>query len=254
MTATRLDGYLDTLAQAPFEELGRDEKLALLINAYNACTLRLMLDHPDVASIQDIPEEKQWKDERWVVGGKTFSLLQIENEQIRPHFKEPRIHWAVVCAAIGCPPLRNEAYTADKLEMQLDEQSKRVFTRGTRWYQVPPVETPPGQSEGAPDGDTLLVTPIMQWYGGDFKQAEQTLPQYIALYDEAVKNRIVHEDVPKVSYLKYDWKKNSQANADVAANAAEAAMPPPEDQPEGGQADEQSGETGGETAGETDGQ
>ena len=112
--ADELNAYLDFLGQAPFAELDRDEKLALLINAYNAFTLRLMLDHPKVQSIQDIPAEQQWDDVRWNVAGETHSLKQIEHELIRPNFIEPRIHWAVVCAAIGCPPLRNEAYTAEK--------------------------------------------------------------------------------------------------------------------------------------------
>ena len=181
-----------------------------------------------------------------MVGGKTLSLLQIENEQIREKFEEPRIHWALVCAAIGCPPLRNEAYTAAKLEMQLEEQAQRVVKRGTRWYQVPLVETPPGQEEGAPDGDTLWVTPIFDWYAGDFEQFHKTLPEYIANYDDAVKNGLALEDVPKVSFLEYDWMRNSQANADRAANAAEAAMPKPDD--------EQADETNDQTAGDTDGQ
>ena len=259
--ADALNGYLDTLAQAPFSELGRDEKLALLINAYNAFTLRLMLDHPEVGSIQDIPAEEQWDAVRWNVAGVEYSLKQIENEQIRPNFIEPRIHWAVVCAAVGCPPLRNEAYTGAKLEQQLDEQTRRVLTRGTRWYQVPPVETPEGQSDGAADGaadgDTLWVTPIFEWYEGDFDQTEGGVAQYVAKYDDAVKNRIVHEDIPKVSSLNYDWQLNSQDNAELAANAAEAAMPRPDDEqaaPAGETADETDGETADETSGETSGE
>ena len=105
-----------------------------------------------------------------------------------------------------------------------------MLTRGTRWYQVPPVETPPGQSEGAADGDVLWVTPLFQWYGGDFEQTDKSVPDYIAKYDDAIQRRLVHEDIPKISYLNYDWKLNSQANAELAANAAEAAMPQDGDQ------------------------
>jgi hypothetical protein len=108
--AARLDAYLDQLAAAPFDALGRDEKLALLINAYNAFTLRLILDHYPVASIQDIPAPERWDAVRWRVGPHTWSLNQIEHEEIRPKFVEPRIHFALVCAAVGCPPLRAEAY------------------------------------------------------------------------------------------------------------------------------------------------
>ena len=130
-----LDHYLDTVAAAPWDEMGRDEKLALLLNAYNAATLRLMLDYPDVDSIRSIKSAKRWKDERWTVGGTLYSLHAIENEAIRPHFKEPRIHWALVCAAVSCPPLRSEAYVGERLDEQLREQENRVLTRGSRWYQ-----------------------------------------------------------------------------------------------------------------------
>ena len=210
-----LDAYLKTLAEVPFPALGRDEKLALLINAYNAFTLRLMVDHPGIDSITSIPAEKQWDDVRWDIGGTKYSLKQIENEQIRPNFIEPRIHWAVVCAAIGCPPLRNEAYTAEKLESQLDAQTRRVLTRGTRWYQV--------ESEGASAGTTLLVTPIFEWYGGDFKQTDGDVAKYIATYDDAVASLIANGETPVVSSLEYDWQLNSQANAELAAGAAKAA-------------------------------
>ena len=79
----------------------------LLINAYNAFTLRLILDYYPVRSIKDIRASKRWDDQRWRIGEAVFSLNQIEHEQIRPKFAEPRIHFALVCAAIGCPKLRN---------------------------------------------------------------------------------------------------------------------------------------------------
>ncbi|MEX1223174.1 MAG: VTT domain-containing protein, partial [Pirellulales bacterium] len=90
----QLDAYLEDLANAPFDELGRDEKLALLINAYNAFTLKLILEHYPLESIMDIPEDQRWEAQRWNVGGNRWSLNQIEHEQIRPKFVEPRIHFA----------------------------------------------------------------------------------------------------------------------------------------------------------------
>ncbi len=114
-----LDAYVASLANAPFADLDRNEKLALLINAYNAFTLRLILDHYPVGSIKDIPSAKRWDAQRWRLGTMTLSLHQIEHEQIRPKFAEPRIHFALVCAAIGCPKLRNEAYRAGRIDEQL---------------------------------------------------------------------------------------------------------------------------------------
>lgn len=122
--AAALDAYIAALAGAPLDEMGRSERLALLTNAYNAFTLRLILDHHPVKSIKDIPAAQRWDAVRWTVGGQTWSLNQIEHEQIRPHFAEPRIHFALVCAAVGCPPLRNEAYRADDLDAQLDAQTR----------------------------------------------------------------------------------------------------------------------------------
>ena len=99
-----LDGYIATLRDAPFDALGRDEKLALLINAYNAFTLRLMIDHPGIDSIQSIPAEQQWDDPRWSIAGKQLTLKQVENEEIRPHFIEPRIHWGGGVCRDWLPP------------------------------------------------------------------------------------------------------------------------------------------------------
>ena len=213
-----LDDYLATLAAAPFDAMGRDEKLALLINGYNAATLRLILDHPDTDSIRSIKSAKRWKDERWNVGGKVYSLFQLENEAIRPHFKEVRIHWALVCAAVSCPPLRNEAYVADRLNDQLAEQEAIVLTRGTRWYQW------------SSDEKKILVTPIMQWYGGDFDQTVGGVLPYVAAHDAAVKKRIENGNPQKVGFLGYDWKLNSQANRSLlgAVDAKDGAQLTPE--------------------------
>ena len=100
--AERLDAYLARLAEAPYDELGRDAKLALWINAYNACTLKLIAERYPLASIKDIPAVERWDAVRWTVGGRTLSLNQIEHEQVRAHFREPRIHFALVCASVGC--------------------------------------------------------------------------------------------------------------------------------------------------------
>jgi hypothetical protein len=135
--ADELNAYLRAIANAPFDEMGRKQKLALLINAYNAFTLRLILDYYPVASIKDISEDKRWNDERWQVGGHRWSLMQIENEEIRPKFIEPRVHFALVCAAIGCPKLRNEAYQPDRLEQQLDDQARYVHSH-RRWFRFDP--------------------------------------------------------------------------------------------------------------------
>lgn len=166
--------YLDTIASAPFDELGRNEKLALLINVYNASTLKLFLNHYPLKSIMDIPASDRWDSVEWTIGGKTYSLTQIEHEQIRPNLKEPRIHFAVVCAAVGCPPLRNEAYNADRIDEQLQDQSEYVHNHGT-WFQFDAAKP------------KLKLTKLCKWYGGDFEQASESVANYAAQFSEGLR-------------------------------------------------------------------
>ena len=190
-----LDAYLASLAAAPFAEMGRDEKLALLINAYNACTLRLILDHWPVASIQDIPSGKRWDDRRFRLAGETLSLNEIEHERIRPRFREPRIHFALVCAARSCPPLRAEAYVGARLEAQLADQARRVHS-DERWLRFDPAS------------GTLHLTKIYDWYGADFLQAAPSVEQYVAAHEPSVRAVLGAGQKLQVRWLPYDWSLN----------------------------------------------
>ncbi len=195
-----LEAYLDRIAKAPFDKMGRDQKLALLINAYNAFTLELILEHwngGQLDSIKDIPN--QWTDERWVIAGQTYSLNQIEHEQIRPKFKEPRIHWALVCAAVGCPPLRSEAYVAAQIDKQLADQTKYVHTHD-KWYRLDQAS------------DTVHLTRLYKWYGGDFEQVAGSVLAYVAQYDPDLKAALDAGRSPRIKWLEYDWSLNSQEN------------------------------------------
>ncbi len=198
----RLDAYIASLAEAPFDALGRDEKLALLINAYNAFTLRLILDHYDggrLESIKDIPEARRWDDRRWRVGPHVWSLSQIEHEQIRPKFKEPRIHFALVCAAVGCPVLRREAFQAGRVGEQLEDQTRYVHAR-QRWFGFDP------------DRDRVSLTKLYDWYGGDFEQVAGSVLDYAARYSPSLKRRLEAGGRPRITWLPYDWKLNTKKN------------------------------------------
>jgi len=190
-----LDAYLSSLAPAPFAEMGRDEKLALLVNAYNAFTLRLILDHRPVASIRDIPSAKRWDDRRWRLAGETLSLNQIEHERIRSRFSEPRVHFALVCAARSCPPLRAEAYVGARLEAQLADQARRVHADG-RWLRFDPA------------AGTLQLTKLYDWYGSDFLQAAPSVEEYVAAHELSVRAALGAGQKLKVRWLPYDWSLN----------------------------------------------
>ena len=192
-----LDGYIAGIASAPFAELGRDEKLAMLINAYNAFTLRLILDHYPVASIRDIPSKKQWDDQRWVIAGQTYSLNQIEHEQIRPKFIEPRIHFALVCAAVGCPELRREAYVGSRINEQLEEQTKAIHG-SRRWFSF------------EPEAAVVHLTQLYNWYGGDFAQVAGSPLEFAARYSPALKQALSSGKEPTINWIDYDWALNEQ--------------------------------------------
>src|SRR5688500_5159413 len=128
--------YLGQRARAAPDTLSRDEQLAFWINAYNAYTIQLVNAHGERKSIRNINKTLgvikamgPWKEEIVRAGGKTMSLDFVEHEIIRKRFREPRIHFALVCAARSCPPLRREAYTGARLEAQLEEQARIFIAR-----------------------------------------------------------------------------------------------------------------------------
>lgn len=192
-----LDAYLTSLADASLDRLGRDGRLALLLNAYNAFTLRLILDHYPIGSILDIPVARRWSARRWRLAGRTVSLDEIENELIRPNFKEPRIHFALVCAAKGCPRLRAEAYVPDRLEEQLADQA-RFLHSSDRWFRFDPVRR------------RVELTQIYQWYASDFEQAAGSVLSFVSMFVPAVQRQLSAAVRLEIGYLPYDWGLNTQ--------------------------------------------
>jgi len=195
----RLDEYLTVVAAAPFDAMGRNEKLVLLINAYNAFTLKLIVEHQPIDSIMDIPAAERWDAVRWNVGGYVWSLEQIEHEQIRPKFIEPRAHFALVCAAVGCPPLRNEAYDPSRLQQQLGEQARYVHQHPT-WFDFDA------------RSNVVRLTKIYNWYGDDFVQVAGSTTEFAARYSPELKHALASGSSPPIEWLHYDWKLNSLAN------------------------------------------
>ena len=193
--------YHASLAEVPWCELGRNEKLALLLNAYNSFTLELMidwLDEPGIEGIRDIPGAQRWDAERWNIGGNVWSLDQIEHVQIREHFIAPDYHFAAVCAAIGCPPLRTEVYTGERLDAQLRDQARIVHEDGTRWFQYDR------------ENGVLHLTPLYQWYRGDFEQVKPDIVEYAAQYNDTLASDLEAGIRPTVRWLEYDWALNDQ--------------------------------------------
>ncbi len=192
-----LNKYLDMLSvNVPDKGTWTDAaQLAYWINAYNAFTVKLILKNYPVKSIKDIAGGIPFVNTPWDVkfiniGDETFDLNNIEHGIIRKQFDEERIHFALVCAAISCPPLRNEAYTADKLNEQLDDQARTFFNDA---------------SKNKIAKDKASISPILKWYGGDFKDKAPSLREYVNQYTKVQINQGV-----EVGFTDYDWALNEQ--------------------------------------------
>ena len=192
-----LNATLYALETVEPDLLSRFERLALFINAYNAFTLQLIIEHPGLGSIRDIPAGKCWKAKRWRLGGRTFSLLQIEHDLIRRQFGEPRVHFALVCASRGCPKLRWEPYVGARLLDQLDDQARDFVSRRTNFrYDF--------------EDRVVWVSELLDWYRADFGKNTAALAACALRYADAEVRREAgrHSLPPRVKYLPYDWRLN----------------------------------------------
>lgn len=190
-----LDAWLASAAvldETEFNRRPRDQRLAFLINLYNAATLRLILDRYPIASIRDIgpawDPNKAWKLPAVKVFGRTVTLNELEHGMIRPVFNEPRAHFALVCAAKGCPPLRSEAYDGARLDAQLDDQA-RVFL------------SQKAKNDASKAGETAYLSPIFRWYMKDFGGSKRSVLRF-------VKKWLPVEEDWEVDWTVYDWSLN----------------------------------------------
>jgi Protein of unknown function, DUF547 len=205
---SRLKNVLDTMSavsRAEFDAWPKAQQMSFLINAYNAFTVELILtQYPDLKSIKDLGSfiTSPWKKKFFSLLGEPRHLDWIEHEQLRPVYADPRVHAAVNCASIGCPALRNEAFTASKLDAQLDDGMLRFMGDRTR--------------NRVRDGK-LEVSSIFKWFREDFeqghhgfKQLEDVFARYAAqLTDDAAQQGRVKARSMSVDYLDYDWSLNA---------------------------------------------
>jgi hypothetical protein len=202
-----LENYLNSLSAVPrkkFEAWTSDKQLAFLINAYNAFTLKLIIDNYPVESIKNIGRfwQNPWRMRFFRLLEKEMHLDQVEHDIIRKPgvYDEPRIHFAVNCAAIGCPALRDRAFTADQLEEQLEDSTRRFLRDRSRNY----FDT---------DAGVLRVSSIFRWYREDFETGG-TLSEWVAGYADELADVKPHEQIIKqgvpVKFLDYDWKLNDR--------------------------------------------
>lgn len=218
-----LDRYVASMARLDpkvYEAWNEKQKIAFWINAYNSLTLRVIIDHYPIKSggflsgirfpknsIRQIPGV--WDKIEHTVMGRQMTLDAIEHETLRKQFDEPRIHMALVCAAIGCPPLRNEPYTGIRLDAQLENQSRK-FLRNPEKFRI---------DRGS---NAVRLSSIFKWFGGDFGKEYQTkefqqadasvrpVLEFVSLHVSDQDGQYLKKQQYRIEYLDYDWTLNEQ--------------------------------------------
>jgi hypothetical protein len=203
-TPRPLIDYLDSLekvSKKDFQLFTSNQQLAFLINAYNAYTIKLIVENYPIKSIKDIGGifSSPWKKKFIHLYGEVQNLDNIEHELIRKNFKEARIHFALVCASIGCPSLRNEAFVADKLNEQLEDSAIRFLSD-------------PQRNRYDKATKTLELSSIFDWYGEDFIKYNGSLNAFIAtkITSDKSDQMLIQNKNVKIKFLDYNWNLNKK--------------------------------------------
>lgn len=215
-----LNRYLELLAasspdSAPDRFPGRDHEVAYWINAYNAFTIQGALDHYPLESIRKV--NKFFNKRVYVAGRTEVSLDDIEHEILRGKYKEPRIHFAIVCASVSCPALWNRAVTGENLDKQLDALA-RTFVNQRRNLDVDV------------DRNEATLSKIFDWFQGDFELATgvkgpAAVLSFVRPYaDSGLAKSLAELKSPKVRYFPYDWSLNRPGSRKASPNRLEVSF------------------------------
>jgi hypothetical protein len=189
----KANGLIERLAEQlakfdPAQLSNRKERLAFYINAYNILAIKMVLDHWPVESIKDVGSlfNPVWKKPAGELGGDEVSLDEIEHAILRP-LGEPRVHFAIVCASLSCPDLRQEPYTAARLESQLEDQARRFLGNESKGLRI--------------ESERIRISKIFDWFEEDFDRLGGA-EGFIRRYRPDLPKRLVRADIP------YDWDLN----------------------------------------------
>lgn len=190
-----LDEYLAILSHTNVKLLSKKSRFAFYINAYNAFTIKLVLTkYPAINSIKEVGSffSNPWNQKFIPLQGKTISLDHIEHKILRSEFKDPRVHFAINCASKSCPPLRDEPYTGETLESQLNDQAENFINDKKNTF----------IKEG-----TLFISKIFKWFETDFSDNPLLLIRRYANGELKEQLDSSGENI-KINYLDYDWTLN----------------------------------------------
>ncbi len=206
----KLEKYVKSLERASPSLMSEKERMAFYLNAYNALTLKLIVDNYPLKSIRKIPNLSgitgfgQWKEDLWTIENKKISLDTIEHKILRP-MGDPRIHFAMVCAAKSCPNLARQAYTAANLEEMLNEQSRK-FNQSPKGLQISE------EKRFSKPRTVLALSTIYKWFREDFILVSENLLDFVHHYANAEAQRFIEKNRKnlKIEYIDYDWSLNDQ--------------------------------------------
>ncbi|MCI0623941.1 MAG: DUF547 domain-containing protein [Acidobacteria bacterium] len=222
-TLDRFGAALGKLGQEEFEFWDEEEQVAFWINAYNALTLTAIINHypivPVLPESSSIPRKSirqipgVWDQLQFTVMGNAVTLDQIEHQILRKRFDEPRIHLALVCAAKGCPPLRNEPFDGHRLESQLQDLTRRFLSD-------------PSKFRIDRERARVLLSSIFQWYGEDFvstygtgeefpghNKVERAVLNFVARHLDSESRDYLIKERYRIEYLDYDWSLNEESES-----------------------------------------
>ena len=193
----RLDAYIRTLTSIAITKRARDVQLAYWINLYNALTVKVVLDHYPVKSIRDIDISGVLSDGPWgkklaSIEGKQVSLDDIEHRILRPIWQDPRIHYSVNCASVGCPNLAKQPYTAANVNTLLDKAA-RTYVNSPRGFSI---------SNGK-----VTVSKIYSWFAYDFGDSERGVIDHLNRYASSQRAAELNK-IGRISSTQYNWKLN----------------------------------------------
>lgn len=204
----RLDKYLKVLTETNPDDYKTDEeKIAFYINAYNAYTLKFIVEEYPVESINDLHwgglylgsvlGTTVWDDKKVIINKKKFSLNNIEHDLLRKEFEEKRIHFALVCASLSCPQLRNEAFEGFKLDDQLNDQGITFFNDKSR-------------NKFDAKTKTAYLSKILDWYDDDFGANGKEILLYITNFLSKGLAKDIRKEIDEweIEYLSYNWDLN----------------------------------------------
>jgi hypothetical protein len=198
----RFHEYIESLKTAKVEELSREGQLAFWLNAYNAITIDKVIKWKPKKSVRETIIPGVWISTKFytsrenIVAGRMMSPDDIENDKLRKGFQDPRIHFAIICASSSCPPMPHFAYTEEKVQAQLESETKKYINspRGTRIDRA---------------DNTLYISKIFDWFKDDFIFKAGSVMEFIKPYLKEETLTFLKGN-PKIDYIQYDWALNAQ--------------------------------------------